>query len=192
MLLATRSVRRVARVASTLLPAVILLAAGAPLGFTAAASAQPVIRTMGMGDRPISAGRIGKSALERYGKVLGLDEAQTAAAAALHEVYAENNRAAGRAMSDKMKELEPKLQDGDMEVIEKQMPAVMEEHGKKTAEYEQTFLDDLKALLTPEQAQTAWPKLERMRRRERSTSRRCGERLERRSGGTRRSIESQR
>jgi Spy/CpxP family protein refolding chaperone len=155
---------RTTRLITAMVPVLAIAGAAAPLALPAAASAQAVIG--GLGGGPVSAGRIGKSALERYAKVLHLDEAQRQAAAALHDAYAEGNRAASKDMAAKMKDLEPQLKDGDMDAIENKIPAVMEEHGKRIGELEQTFLDDLKALLTPQQADSDWPRLERLRRRE--------------------------
>lgn len=119
---------------------------------------------MGMPGGP--GARLGRAAIERYGRLLGLDDAQQQAVAALHEAYTESNRAAGKQMSEKMRELEGALKDGDMDVVHEKMPAVMEEHRRRTGELEKSFLDDLRAVLTNEQLESNWPRVERLRKRD--------------------------
>jgi len=118
----------------------------------------------GPGNAPVA--RISRQALDRYATALTFDPAQSQAAAALHEAYTDSNRNASSTMHAKMKELNPKLESGDSDAIHIQLPAIMQQHAAKVADAEQSFLADLKALLTLEQADTEWPKFERLRRRE--------------------------
>lgn len=134
-------------------------------GLEPAASAQVFVAGgAGHGDR--AKPTITPAALDRYAAALNLDDAQRQAAGALHQAYLEGQRAASKELAAKLKELRPDLQSGDRDVLQKQIPAAMEARAKKSAELEQTFLTDLKSLLTPAQADAAWPRLERMRRRD--------------------------
>lgn len=115
----------------------------------------------GPGGRAIS-----RASLERYARVLGMDEAQVQAADALHEAYLAGTKAAGREMASKMKELDADLKDGDSDAIHNRIPAVMREHAEKTRQLEQTLIDDLRSVLTPQQVESRWPAFERLRTRE--------------------------
>lgn len=115
----------------------------------------------GPGGRAIS-----RASLERYARVLGLDETQVQAADALHEAYLAGTKAAGREMASKMKELDADLKDGDSDAIQNRIPAVMRAHAEKTRQLEQTLIDDLRSVLTPQQVESRWPAFERLRLRE--------------------------
>lgn len=146
--------------------AVLATAPLAALGLGASAPAQVFVAGEPGPSRAGGNATITPATLDRYAAILNLDDAQRQAANALHEAYLEGQHAASKAMADKLKELRPALEQGDRDVIENQMPAAMETRAKAVAKLEQTFLDDLKALLTPAQIDSAWPKLERLRRRD--------------------------
>jgi hypothetical protein len=110
--------------------------------------------------------RISRAALDRYSALLNLDQAQSDALAALHEAYTEQSRAASKVLQARLKELEADLQEGDGETISHKIPTLLQQHGQKAAEDERAFLDDVKAILTPAQAEQGWPRVERLRRRE--------------------------
>lgn len=144
----------------------LIAAAGAGIALPAATASAQIRMSTGPGEGAGSPGGITRAALDRYAKALGLDEAQREAAAALREAYAEATRQAAKDFQSKMRSLEESAEDGDADVYMRQMPEVMGKHHEKMRQAEQSLLADIKALLTPEQAEQGWPRLERMRRRE--------------------------
>jgi hypothetical protein len=115
---------------------------------------------------PGGGGQISKTSLDRYAQVLGLDDAQREMARTLHDGYAEAYQAAGKDRRDQMSALMRSSEEtGDRTVFRDKMPEVMKTYRQRTDELEKSFLGDLRALLTTEQA-ASWPKVERMRRRE--------------------------
>lgn len=164
-----RTRTRTARLLRTAGPLALALAAGMPaLLAPAAAHGQVIMRAGpgGPGFGPGGGARISRTTLDRYAKLLALDDAQRQAVDALHEAYSQATSAAGREMADKMREFEAAMKDGDFEAMHGKLPAIMEDHRRKSAELEKTFLDDIKAVLTPEQADQQWPRVERLRKRE--------------------------
>lgn len=167
------STHLITRLVRSTWPLAVAAAAGTPALVLppAAAEAQVILQGgpgaaggLGMAGGP--GARISRTAIERYGRLLALDDAQQQAVKALHEAYTESNRAAAKQMSDKMRELEAALKDGDMEVFHEKMPAVMEDHRKRATELEKTFIDDLRSVLTTDQVENNWPRVERLRKRE--------------------------
>jgi len=131
-------------------------------GSPSTASAQEV--RMG-GPRGFGGPEVSKRSIDQYAKILKLDAAQKEAAMHLQESYADATRRAGEEMQEAMKSIKEDASDGDFSGFGEKMPKIMEAMGKKRSAAQQSFLSDLKQLLTPAQ-EAAWPNLERFRRRE--------------------------
>jgi len=108
---------------------------------------------------------ISKRSVDRYANLLGLDPIQREAAAALQQGYFESIQKISQEMQDSLKTIQDEAQNGDHSALFEKMPEIMCKHGEKRAALQRSFMDDLKSLLTPKQEE-AWPKLERLRRRE--------------------------
>ncbi len=110
--------------------------------------------------------RVGRKSVQGYAKLVGMDQAQADAAMALQEGYAESHRALTKQFQADMQKIQEEFQDTqDFSVFQKKMPKMAKEFGEKMEALEKGFMSDIRALLTPAQ-ETAWPKVERMRRRE--------------------------
>jgi hypothetical protein len=108
--------------------------------------------------------------LEKYTAMLSLDETQRDAAKVLLEAYQQEFAAAAKAARTKFDNArEEARESGDFSVM-RDIQTEMEAFRKTSATMESGFLSDLKATLTEQQA-SKWPKLERMRRRERTIGR---------------------
>ncbi len=127
------------------------------------ASAQTQVRTSGA--RGLGAPEISKRSIDQYAKILKLDAAQKEAAMHLQESYSDATRRAGEEMQESMKSIREEASDGDFSGFAEKMPKIMETMGTKRAAAQESFLSDLKQMLTPAQ-ESAWPTLERYRRRE--------------------------
>lgn len=155
--------------ARTLAAALAIGTIGSVLASVAHA-AQPAgssVRSVRGGGGPGGLGgpEISKRSVDRYASLLALDPMQREAAAALQQAYSESAQKASQEMQDSLKTLQDEAQDGDRSALFEKMPEIMRKHGEKRAALQKSFLDDLKSLLTPKQEE-AWPKLERLRRRE--------------------------
>lgn len=109
---------------------------------------------------------ITKRGLNAYAKILDLDKEQLEAA----RILLEGNQAAVKAlrkeMESKMAAMQEKAQDtGDWTVWQKEWPKIAKELGEKMKATEKGFFDDVKSLLSPDQADR-WGSVERYRRRE--------------------------
>lgn len=114
---------------------------------------------------PAAGGAIAKRSLEKWARTLSLGEEQTQAALALHEGYIAEHQAATREMQSAMREISRTFSEtNDRSVFEK-TPEISRAYADRTEALEETFMADLKSLLSPEQ-EPAWGKVERMRRRE--------------------------
>jgi Spy/CpxP family protein refolding chaperone len=142
----------------------IMVALGAPPGATPARGQVFITATASGG--PDSAGQISRTSLDRYAETLGLDEAQRDMARTLHEGYVAAYQDAARERREAIGALTRSADDAeDRSAFRERMPEIMRRFRDRTAELEKSFLDDLRSVLTPEQAR-AWPRVERMRRRE--------------------------
>lgn len=113
-----------------------------------------------------SAGAISRASVERYATMLGMDEAQRGAAMTLYEGYASQTaqvRATMRkALEDARRASE---EEDDPTVMVERMTKASEAARTESAALERTLMDDLRSLLTPEQAE-GFVRVERARRRE--------------------------
>lgn len=103
--------------------------------------------------------------MDRYADMLGLDQEQRALAEALFEGYMEQFQAEARQVREQTDQLRARAeQEGNREGW-REMGQIMQRFGERRGEMEQSFLADVRSLLTAEQAER-WPKVERARRRE--------------------------
>lgn len=141
------------------------------LGLVTASPFVPVAQAqmrMGMGGGMGLPTAISSADVIQYGKLLKLDETQTATIKDLHEAYAADHAKASKAMSDGFERLRQEFEDSrDPSIFQKESPAIVEKFQSRSEELEKTFLGDMKALLTPEQA-GRWTSVERANRRNRS------------------------
>ncbi|HYE61189.1 MAG TPA: hypothetical protein VD997_04265 [Phycisphaerales bacterium] len=109
--------------------------------------------------------------LEKYTTILGLTKDQQQTVKMLHEGYSEQAREVGEKAREEMRKLGEEMRDSEdreglMEKMQKSMREVRETRRKQ----DESFANDVKAVLTPEQAEK-WPAVERMQRREASMRR---------------------
>jgi hypothetical protein len=135
------------------------------VGVGATAGAQMVFRaTQTIGDD--SASVITSRSVERYAKLLGLDDDQKAIATALHEGYSAAATEANREFQDAMTAARRSFEDtGDGTVFGETIPAARKKRSETYERLESQFFDDLALVLTEAQAESL-PRLERLRRRE--------------------------
>lgn len=113
-----------------------------------------------------SSGKIAKSAVEKYAKLLGFSEDQKSTAMALHDGYDAAYMQAMREFSAAMEEMRRASEESDDRgVFMERMPKARKEMVTKTKDLEKGFMADMKSLATPEQ-EAKWGKVERQRRRE--------------------------
>lgn len=149
------------------LVAALIMNAGALAGTAAVilpvAAAHAQVRMGGPGG--MGGPEISRRSLEQYARILKLDSAQKEAANHLLEAYTDATRRATDEMQEAMKAAREDVADGDFSELGSRLPKIMGEMGKKRAAAQQSFLSDLRQMLTPAQ-ESAWPALERLRRRE--------------------------
>lgn len=113
-----------------------------------------------------ASGKIGKSSVEAYAKLLGLTEDQKNMAMGLHEGYDSAYTQAQKDFGSAMEEIRRASEEsGDHSVFAERFPKAREDLSKKTKALEKSFMSDLQALLSTEQA-GSWNRVERHRRRE--------------------------
>lgn len=118
-----------------------------------------------MGEAPI-----GENQLEKYGTIVGMTKEQNEAVALLHEGYMAEVRAAQDEVRSQMEAARDAFREsGDPTEFQKVRASAMEARTKRR-QMDQTFLNDVKALLTEEQA-AKWPKVEMAMRRDQSLRR---------------------
>lgn len=147
--------------------AVMLALVGGVVGVTPVAEAQMVVSaTSSIGGPRGGGGQVSKASLDRYAEALRLDDGQKDIAKTLYEGYAEAFKAAVTERRDQTTALMRSMEEtGDRTVFQEKMPEVGRTYKERTDALESSFMGDLKALLSADQA-GAWPKVERMRRRE--------------------------
>lgn len=104
-----------------------------------------------------------------YAKVLGLTSEQKQAADALHAAYLADVEKADTDRNEAMRKIREEFEDTrDPSIWQNKMPDLMRKQVEKSKEMQASFLNDLKTMLTPEQA-AKWPVLERTSRRRQAT-----------------------
>lgn len=143
---------------------VVLLTLAAVLLLAGPARAQMSFN-MGMGDFD---GSIPRSNLDKYAKVLRMDQDQKQMAGNLYEGYLASYKAITKEMREAIQDISRRAQeDRDWSLFRTEMPQKMKGFGERMEKAQASFLDDVKALLTDDQ-RARWPKVERMRRRDES------------------------
>lgn len=135
------------------------------IGLARPASAQMGMG-MGMGDPSSFMSTISKRSLDDYARILSLTPEQKESLKTLHEGYVAQHAEAQKEIGKAMAAIQEKFQDTqDPKVFQKDMQKEMTRIQEKIEKLEKGFLEDAKALLTPQQAES-WPRIERHRRRE--------------------------
>ena len=130
--------------------------------------AAPAAAQFGMGmDFGAMAGmnRVRRSEIRTFAAILKLDEEQTKAAEGLYDGYSHASRGLSSELESKMRAAQEKVQDtGDFRSIGVEMARVGKDFNEKSRTLEKGLMDDLRALLTPDQ-DAQWVRVERARRR---------------------------
>lgn len=110
--------------------------------------------------------QVAQSSVDRYASVVGMTAEQKEAAKLLWEGYSAAFREASTTRRDKTQAVMQTFQETqDHSVMREKMPEIRKEFTDRATKLEKEFFGDLKALLSTDQ-ETAWPKVERLRRRE--------------------------
>ncbi|MCX5689568.1 MAG: hypothetical protein NTV94_07245 [Planctomycetota bacterium] len=151
------------RLGTLAISAVFLLGAQA---VTATANAQAVVSmTRSMGG-PGGDSAISKRAVDRYARVLSFSDEQKEQAMAIHSGYASAMEGRQKAFREALDEIRRTSEDsGDHTVFMERLPKIEKERAQASKKLEADFFTDLKALTAGKQEE-AWPRVERMRRRE--------------------------
>jgi hypothetical protein len=144
------------------------IAAGLVAGVAGPAGAQVNVVRAAVGEPGGSV--VSARDLDRYSKLLGLDEAQREAGKALLEAYRADYDGAAKERREKGDAIREEFQETKDFAVMEQMGDVMRKFSERSQALEKAFFADLKALLTEQQA-AKWPKLERTRRRDTTLSR---------------------
>lgn len=154
---------------SRLVPLLVASALIAAAGVTDASRAQQVISMsvdIGGTGRDAGPSMVGKRFIARAVKVAGLSAEQAEQAGAIHEGYVSAYEARRKAFRDALEEVRRSSDDtGDFSVYMEKLPALDKSFREDAAKLEADMLSDVRALLSASQ-EPAWPKVERMRRRE--------------------------
>jgi hypothetical protein len=132
----------------------------------AQAQAQQVMVTRSVTGGPNAAGAVSKRSMEKWTQTLSMSDEQKQAAMALHEGYLAEHQAASKELQKAMDEIRRSFEDSnDPSVFAEKTPEVNRKFAERSKVLEKTLMADVRSLLSAEQEQ-AWPKVERMRRRE--------------------------
>lgn len=149
-----------------------VVSSAAVIGFVAGtavpgaeAHGQMRMRMGGGGGMGMGATAVSRQSLETYARILKLDDAQKEAAKILADGYRGTLADLEKDLEGRVRKLQDEAQDEGFGVFQKEMPAIIKEFGDRQQKAESQFIDDIKALLTPEQMEL-FPKVEHHRRRE--------------------------
>ena len=109
--------------------------------------------------------------MEKYADMLDLSADQQAAALALLEAYQVEFEAAARPVRDKIENLRTEARETRDRTLWGELMEARGDFEETSKQMETTLLADVQALLTPEQAESGWPRVVRERRREQSLPR---------------------
>ena len=109
--------------------------------------------------------RISKRSAEKYADILGLDQSQREVLDLLHQGYEDGVKAESDRHRDKMRQMSQEFQDSQDHSVWEDMPKIQKEYRDKLKSMEGSFMNDLRAMVSDEQAEK-WGKVERTRRRE--------------------------
>lgn len=154
----------------------LALAAAMAIGVLAtAARGQQMMFSDSIGDRQNGA-PVTEEEVDRYARILGLDADQTEALRMVFESvdmeYSEAEQAASearRALIDSVREAQAQGKPFDPTVFREKMPAIEGGQRDTWSRLERQFFEDMKSIVTPQQAER-WAGVERQRRRDRALS----------------------
>lgn len=133
---------------------------------TSSANAQAVVSMTRSLGGPGGSSAVSKRAVEKYARVLAFSDEQKEQAMAIHSGYVAAVEARQKAFREALDEIRRTSEDsGDHTVFMERLPKVEKERTESTAKLEADFFTDLKSLAAGKQEE-AWPRVERMRRRE--------------------------
>jgi Spy/CpxP family protein refolding chaperone len=142
--------------------------AGLAVAPAARAQERPVsvtVRTT-IGGPSSGGGMISRRSIERWSRILALTEEQKQALESLHEGYQSSYQEAQKELNTTMQEVSRAFEESqDPGVFGEKIPPARKKFEEKSRAAEQSLMADARALLTAEQ-EKAWPRIERMRRRE--------------------------
>jgi len=142
------------------------LAAAATLVFTPTANAQPGRGMFGGLDEPT----INSKEIERYGELLKLTPDQLESAKSMLEGFNGDFNSIRQEMRQAFESMRNEAQDSGDNSLWRNAPKLMSGFQQKVEKIEKQYFDDLKLLLTDDQA-AKWPAVERAHRREKSAPR---------------------
>lgn len=142
--------------------AAIGLAAMAPT--VASGQAERVMVTSSMQAGPGAGRALSRERVEQMGEAVGLDDVQLEIALELFKEVAAKRQALGDALREATEDARELREDGDFTKMLARIKEITAKHQEAVNQLEQTYLQDLQAMLLPEQLE-AWPKAERIYRR---------------------------
>ncbi|MFI4881085.1 MAG: hypothetical protein ACIAQU_00715 [Phycisphaerales bacterium JB064] len=107
---------------------------------------------------------LSRERVERMSEAVGLDDVQLEIALELFKEVEAKRQALSDALREAMEDARELREDGDFTKMMARVKEVSAKHQEAVNQLEQTYLQDLQAMLLPEQ-QEAWPKAERIYRR---------------------------
>ncbi|MEY3231127.1 MAG: hypothetical protein RL689_1216 [Planctomycetota bacterium] len=157
------SIRR--RVAPVLM-ACACLGACLPSGEAGAQQVVSMSVSIGGAGPDATGSMITKRFLDRAAKVSGMSAEQAEQAGVIHDGYASAYEARRKAHREALDEARRSSEDtGDFSAFMERLPGLEKSFRDDSVALETDFLKDVRSLLTPSQ-ESAWPKVERMRRRD--------------------------
>jgi hypothetical protein len=108
--------------------------------------------------------------MDRFGQILAFDAEQKEVVNTLLEAYQQNFTTAAKAIRDKMEAVREEFRETQDPSVWESFGTEMQKFRSKSQEMETGLFNDIKAVLTPQQAEQ-WPHIERTHRRERTIGR---------------------
>lgn len=145
----------------------------AVLGMTLAAGSAVLAQerervVVGSVSAPIGSGgssnSLSRETVQRMGEALGLDEVQLEIALEMFKELASERQRLGDRLRQEIEAARSDVEDGDFAAMMATLKEVTGEHQEAVQRLESTFLGDVQAILSAEQA-NAWPRAERIHRR---------------------------
>lgn len=113
----------------------------------------------------LGAGReMSRDTVDRMGELLGFDELQREVAAELFKEVLDNRQSLGDAMRRDIEKARELVEEGDFSAMLTRIKEITAGHQSAVEGLEATYLEDMRAMLTPDQ-EALWPKVERLYRR---------------------------
>lgn len=136
------------------------------MGAVVALGAAPAQAQMGMGMSPGMTGLVSRRSIDAYTRILMLDKDQKEVLTNLYEGYRKDHEAAMEKMQADMRSLQEKFADtADIAAMQKDAVRFSRAFSERTRALEESFMNDFKSALAPEQLDR-WEKVEQFRRRD--------------------------